>query len=166
MSLALLLAATCAAEVSLQPEPRECAIMWHRQANKVGGVGPGLESQVRRFHSYWRSPEQQARRPWILELAEGRVPTVYPGNWKRDSERWKDYVLAAHEFLEGTLPDPCPKADDYGARCGDEHIPGRATCDHPPKACYVPVSCGDTLQQYWDAKPCRTVRAMEAKVRP
>jgi hypothetical protein len=158
--LALLLAATCAAEVSLQPDPRECAIMWHVQARKGGD----LASQVRRFHSYWRSPEQQAARPWILELANGKAPSRYPGNWKKDSERWHDYVLAANEFLRGELPDPCPTADDYGARCGDEHVPGRATCDHPPRACMIPASCGDTLQQYWDVRPCRTVRASLAAV--
>jgi hypothetical protein len=139
--LAVLLAATCVAEISFQHSTRECQIMWKVNTRNAIRKGRGLYRQTILFNSYWQSRTLQARRPWIAHLNSGRRPHLWPRRWRWSAHKeiWLSYLKAAREHVRRPLSgvDHCPRAIDYGA---PGEIPGGPV---------VPIDCGGTLQQYW-----------------
>lgn len=154
---ALLLAATCTAEITFRGTG-ECVIMWDVQRRKADARGRDLALQVRLYHSVWkRTPRgrwvvNSPRAKWIRSL---QATADEPAGWRQsetvpwDGERWMAMYAAAQDFLAGGALSPCPAADEYGGDCDS----GRAACD-PPRACWVRVDCGDTAQAYWSTKKC------------
>ncbi len=172
--LALLLAQTCVAEISLQPTPAECVLMWDINGRAARAREIPIETQTRRFNAYWRSSKQRAQRPWIARLQRsGSKPEGWPDGalWERNIDRWLLYLERADvfvvEFRSGAPLRRAGKADTYGARCDDDEQKGRYTCDVPPcpEAAFVPLFGGRTLQAYWDVGPCIVARraARDAK---
>lgn len=165
--LALLLAQTCAVEISLQPSANECPLMWAVNARRGERAGVSLAAQVRAHTPYWRSAYRRSLRPWIAQLSRsGERPADWPDtmSWPRHRPRWLRYVVAADAFVAaldaGIRPRHAGKADTYGARCDDDAIRGRRTCDLPPCEGAQRVPLGRTLQTYWDTDTC----GMDARV--
>ena len=155
METALLLARTCVAEISFQNSPAECAAMWWVNRKLASKRRRSIVVQTRKFNSYWKSPEQRARRPWIafLELSQVK-PKLWPKrlSWGAHRVRWATYVQASVDFVDGKRPDPCPPAFDYGA---PGEIPQGAKSGYLRK-----IQClqGETLQWYWGTMDSRIRR--------
>ncbi|MHC4648700.1 MAG: hypothetical protein ACYTBJ_24860, partial [Planctomycetota bacterium] len=148
--LALLLAMTCVAEISLQKDPTECVLMWQINQETAERRGVTLQDQTLAFNAYW-DPRSKDNRHWIAELDEdGTRPPSWPGesvSWRIHRVRWLRYLKAAERFLVAPGKHQCPRAKDYGGA-----IDGRHADDHPPRKCYRREKClnGQTLQWYWN----------------
>lgn len=121
LSLALLLAQTCVAEIGFMSDTQECELMWEiNDANSVTR-GRSLRAQTKKFNSYWRSAKQRRSRPWIEHLStDGSRPKHWPKHlrWDRHRERWKRYLETAKAFVRyrSIWPRSCLGAIDYGAK--------------------------------------------------
>jgi hypothetical protein len=141
MTLALLLARTCVAEIGFQEDVQECKIMWAINDANARTRNRSLTRQTKKFNSYWRSREQRARRPWIKHLTNEERPRHWQKNlqWAMYRTRWLRYLEAAKEYVQNRKQTrhPCPQAIDYGA-------PGEI-----PKGRLVKVKCMDGAKQWF-----------------
>jgi len=147
LSLALLLAQTCVAEIGFRDTTDECKLMWQINYDNAGRHRRSVSQQTKLFNGYWgeslQSQRQRAARPWIAHLRDDRQPRHWQRNlsWPAHRERWLRYLEAAKAFVGhgGAARHPCPGAMDYGA-------PGEI-----PKGPLVRIEClgGDTEQHYW-----------------
>lgn len=170
LSLVLLLAHTCVAEIDLQDTPAECVVMWEINERKAEQRGIELGRQVRAHGAYWRNPRARRARPWIPQLgAHGVKPADWPArrSWARELPKWHRYVDAAERFavehFKGTPRAPlCARADDYGGTPDD----GVHADDAAPCAGAEPVVCmAGARQAYWNTGPCRAARRARGRVR-
>lgn len=150
----LLLAKSCVSEISFRKSPRECFLMWEINGRHAALRGRTIDSQARKYNSYWKIPKKRRKRNWIAGLdRSGDSPALWPlsYDWEKYKGAWMRTVAAADLFLEewndGTYNHRCPQADDYGA-------PGM---DIPKTPCSRPTKCykGRTLQRYWDSRGCK-----------
>ncbi len=145
--LDLLLARTCIAEISFQPDPAECLLMLHINLVNAQNRGRSLHLQTRRFNGYWKSPKQKRSRPWIKYLTDESQPEKWPRNidWNQYRDRWLMHLEAVRGFIENPGEHPCPLAIDYGAH------------HERPKARVRRIQCldGNTKQRYWKMKGTR-----------
>jgi hypothetical protein len=167
IALFVFLAQTCVSEISFQPDPQECIVMWEVNYRNARRSGIDLETFTRKFNAYWKNPNRS--RPWIQHLnAEATEPHLWPKstNWQAKRRSWQRYLRAAQKFLDavrsGRHVSLCPSADDYGGRCDDN---GKAACDPLSKRlkCVTLAHClgNRTLQQYWSRKYCRRKKGVK-----
>jgi hypothetical protein len=150
ISLALLLARTCVAEIGFQEDVTECQLMWsinHRNAIKNGW---STRKQTLRFNGYWKSRKQRRKRPWIQYLKGPWKPPAWGKKmlWEVYKERWLAYERAAMAFVKdpSSVDYLCPEAVDYGAPHERPRLFGMET-----------IRClggmkrqgGTTRQRYW-----------------
>jgi len=158
-STALLLAQTCVAEIGFYRDTSECVLMWEINQRNAKYRGVSIRKQTKQFNAYWKNPNKQ--RPWIQHLNEElKKPEHWPNraaSWAVHRPIWKSYLSAARTFLHQvstqTYRNICPRAADYGGKCGD----GKHACDKPRMTCAKPLLClsGRTFQAYWDLTHCR-----------
>jgi len=169
--LALMLARTCVAEISLQRGNAECMIMLSIQRARAERRGISLRKQVEAFHPIHRKRRDgswyrnKARHFWVRGLtADGAQPRAWrevDGDWSKHRGAWLAMLDAVRAFLRGATLNPCPRAQDYGGRC--EVATG--ACD-PPGPLHVRVQCldGDTAQAYWRIDYSRKGKTLPASV--
>lgn len=155
LALALFLAQTCVAEISLQPDPEECRQMWDINFRRAERRGETLEQHTRAFNAYWRNPAHRTKRPWIAKLGQGEMPEGWPGehaSWATHRPRWLAYLQAAREWLlDPDKGERCPSAMNYGG------IPGNGKGADDPAPCVGAtrvMSCRGH-QAYWNVSKCR-----------
>lgn len=144
VSLTILLAQTCVAEISFQKDTTECVLMWEINQRNAELRNRSLRKQTLLYNAYWRSTEQRNRRPWIQHLRGSEEPKGWPKrlHWKYHKHLWLKYVKAANEFLRTikTRKAICPGALDYGA-----------PKEYPPD--YMePIACLSKSNQWFWAK--------------
>lgn len=146
LSLALLLAQTCVAEVGFKSDTMECELMWEiNDANAVVRKR-SLRAQTKKFNAYWRSAKQRRARPWVGNLrGDLSKPKGWPKHlsWTNHVERWSRYLVSARMFVtyRETWARQCPEAMDYGA-------PHELPDDHE-KMKIIKCLSGKTRQWYW-----------------
>ena len=154
-ALILLLAQTCVAEISLQKDPSECAVMWSINARTAERRQVTLKQQTLEYNAYW-DKRSKDRRLWIGNLKDSyAMPEGWPGSeksWKARAGLWMAYLDKAVEFIlwppERLL---CPRAGSYGGTPGDGiGADDEAPC---PEARRVRCMRGE-LQAYWNVTRC------------
>lgn len=161
LALILLLAQTCASEISIHPSTQECVVMWEVNYRNAKRSGITLAAHTKKFNAYWRNPNNGRR--WVQYLNhEAAEPRYWPKHikWQHYRANWQRYLLRARKFVNdvnaGRHTALCPAAEDYGGRCDDA---GVAACDplHKTVSCAMLTRCLDnlTLQWYWTLKHCR-----------
>jgi hypothetical protein len=144
----LALAMMCVSEISLQPETKECELMWEVNQRTADRRGVNILKQTEDFNAIF-SWKTRVKREWVMELnLEGTMPPSWFGgskSWKRHRVYWLRYLKAAKRFLQHHRP-LCLEAGDYGG-----------PADKPKKECYRRVRClnGQTHQWYWNISGCR-----------
>lgn len=150
MTLALLLARTCVAEIGLNDSAtvEECQLMWTVNERNAQKHGRSLADQTLKFNSFWKVSDHRARRPYVEHLNGPERPLGWPRSmrWSRYRKKWMSYRNAAILFVKRPQDFSlmCSEAVDYGA-------PGET-----PKANYLELTqClnGATRQRYWRIKP-------------
>jgi hypothetical protein len=146
LDLAVFLAATCVAEISLQPSATECAVMWEVLESHADRRGIPLYDQTLQYCSYWK-PSSPDNREWIAGLTRDGS-TLKGGSQKR----WLRYVATADRWLEGHRRI-CPLADHFGGTPGDGvGADDAAPCEGAVRVVCLPVT---ERQAYWDTEGCR-----------
>lgn len=146
ITLALLLARTCVAEIGFQEESsvEECQLMWQVNARNAKRSGRSLTRQTLRFNSFWKVRDRQALRPFIGHLDGPEEPHDWPRalKWTRYRDKWLEYRRAAMAFAKRPQDTAhiCPEAINYGA-----------PTEVPDATNQEPVYClgGKTRQKYW-----------------
>ena len=110
--IALLLAHACFLEASFAAP--DCAAIVYVAAKRAGcdspGDCPGLERSLRRYELALTVDSPRAR--FIRALPWGDSPA-----WSRaDNRRWAELRALVTRLLDGTEPDPCPTARQFGSR--------------------------------------------------
>jgi hypothetical protein len=100
MSIVLLLAISCVAEVGFTENVDECRLMFHINLDRASKSGRSLSSQVKRYNSAFKRPS--ASRPYLMHLKlDGSQPLHWPQKdlrWERYQGRWEAIVRAAESF--------------------------------------------------------------------
>jgi len=144
LSVALVLAQTCVAEIGFQGTADECLVMWEVNKRVSALRGRSLLAQTKLYNAYWRSESQRRRRPYVERLGRsGDKPIGWPRKlrWDRYRDRWLLYVRSADLFVSGKTNELCPQAIDYGA---PSEIPKMRE-----KMRRINCLGGRTLQWYW-----------------
>lgn len=157
-STPVLLAQMCVAEISWRHNTAECRLMWEINGRQANRANISIGGQTRQFNTYFKQPNTTRR--WIQYLnKKATKPKHWPrkaGLWKTHQPIWLTYLAAAtkfyNEFKQKTLNPLCPRATDYGGKCGD----GKGACDVPRQKCAKPIWCleGLTHQSYWSLDCC------------
>lgn len=171
MSLVLLLAAMCVAEISAATL-EECVTQWGINAKHADRREIPLEQQVREYNTVYRVDRrgrwlvESPRLTWIRELdAAGAMPPSWPSHkmrWENWRPRWLRTLEAAQAYLDD--PPPFPRADHYGGDCQDP----RHACDKVPKhwtrvfydrrGRLTTQERSDTAQAYWVIRTTKGIR--------
>lgn len=165
MSLVLLLAITCVAEIDLQESTDECVVMWSINERAAQRRRVSLADQTRGYNSWWKV-EHKSRR-WIeqLSLDETARPERWPKSlsWSKYQPRWHAYLDRAVEWLaDPARGNVCRAAQHYGGTPDDGvHADDAAPCQQAKR-----VRClARESQAYWNTTPCGIARRRAARAR-
>lgn len=167
ISRPLLYAQQCVAEISLsfrtkvakraglRQKKEECVLMWSILRGRAETAGTSEPFMIRKYNTLFK--KKDPHRKYVLFLnASLEEPAHWPRKlaWQHYETTWSEIYEHAQRFDAGEIRHPCPRANQYGARCDDdEHA-----CDEAPP-CWQRQWCGRPQnwwsQAYWTERACK-----------